>query len=290
MNSLTLLSPAKINLRLEVLYKRDDGYHEIRTVMQRIDLCDEMEISLSGSELLISSQGEDIPTGEENIAYRAARRLLDEFNLNTGIRIFIKKKIPVAAGLAGGSSNAATTMMGLNRLLKLGLSKERLIEIGKELGADVPFFIFEKPALATGIGEILQEIELPSPLWVVLVNPGISVSTAWAYKKLNMGLTWKRNNISMLQPILPVSHLYNLLHNDLETVTIKRYPEIQEIKDELHMNGAVGELMSGSGSTVFGIFPDRNYAEKACLRMSHAHPEYTLFLSSDFQNKNTGRI
>ena len=290
MNSLTLLSPAKINLRLEVLYKRDDGYHEIRTVMQRIDLCDEMEISLSGSELLISSQGEDIPTGEENIAYRAARRLLDEFNFNTGIRIFIKKKIPVAAGLAGGSSNAATRMMGLNRLLKLGLSKERLIEIGKELGADVPFFIFEKPALATGIGEILQEIELPSPLWVVLVNPGISVSTAWAYKKLNMGLTWKRNNISMLQPILPVSHLYNLLHNDLETVTIKRYPEIQEIKDELHMNGAVGELMSGSGSTVFGIFPDRNYAEKACLRMSHAHPEYTLFLSSDFRNKNTGRF
>ena len=284
-----LLSPAKINLRLEVLHKRNDGYHEIRTIMQRIDLCDEVEISLEGSGLLVRSEGEEIPQGAENIVYHAARLILGKFNMDAGIRIFIRKRIPVASGLAGGSSNAATTLVGLNKLFGLELTRERLMEMGRRLGADVPFFLFEKPALATGIGDILQEITLPSPLWMVLVNPGIRVSTAWAYKNVNMGLTRKRNNNRILPLILNNSHFHDLLYNDLETVTIKRYPEIQRIKEELVAKGAIRALMSGSGSTVFGIFPNKYLAEKAFLQIRYSHPNYSLFLSSDFQNTIVGR-
>ena len=289
LDSLKLLSPAKINLRLEVLHKRNDGYHEIRTIMQRIDLCDEVEISVEGSELLVWSEGEEIPQGAENIVYHAARLILGKFNMDAGIRIFIRKRIPVASGLAGGSSNAATTLVGLNKLFGLELTRERLMEIGKRLGADVPFFLFEKPALATGIGDTLQEITLPSPLWIVLVNPGIRVSTAWAYKNVNMGLTRKRNNNRILPLILNNSHFHDLLYNDLETVTIKRYPEIQRIKEELVAKGAIRALMSGSGSTVFGIFPNKYLAEKAFLQIRYSHPNYSLFLSSDFQNTIVGR-
>ncbi|MDY7030634.1 MAG: 4-(cytidine 5'-diphospho)-2-C-methyl-D-erythritol kinase [Thermodesulfobacteriota bacterium] len=289
MDSLKLLSPAKINLTLEVLHKRNDGYHEIRTIMQRIDLCDEVEISLEGSGLLVRSEGEEIPQGAENIVYHAARLILEKFNIDPRVRIFIKKRIPVASGLAGGSSNAATTLVGLNKLFGLELTRERLMKMGKRLGADVPFFLFEKPALATGIGDILKEITLPSPLWIVLVNPGIRVSTAWAYKNVNMGLTRKRNNNRILPLILHNSHFHDLLYNDLETVTIKRYPEIQRIKEELVAKGAVGALMSGSGSTVFGIFPNKYLAEKAFLQIRCSHPNYSLFLSSDFQNPIAGR-
>ena len=288
-----LLSPAKVNLRLEVLYKREDGYHEIRTLMERIDLCDELEISLEGDGIDVSSEGEEIPRGSDNIVYHAVRSILDRCGISIGIRVFIRKRIPVASGLGGGSSNAATTLMGLNELLKLGLTKKELIETGTQLGADVPFFILEKPALATGIGDRLKEIKLPSPIWMVLVNPGIAVSTAWAYKNLNIGLTKKKNNISMLSlkaDIFNIANIVNFLYNDLEGVTLKRYPEIQSVKEQLVDQGAVGALMSGSGPTVFGIFPDKELAEKAFYRISSTHQDYTLFLSSNFDDKYQGGV
>lgn len=292
MNSLKLLSPAKVNLRLDVLGKRDDGYHEIRTVMQRIDICDELEISLGGEGINVLSDSRDMPQDIENIAYRAAKSVVDRFKIDIGVRIFIKKKIPVAAGLGGGSSNAATTLIGLNRLLKLRLTKKELIEMGTRLGADVPFFIFEKPALATGIGDRLQRIKLPSPIWMVLVNPKIQVSTSWAYKNLNLniGLTKKKNNISILPPNVHISDVVDFLHNDLEYVTVKRYPEIQRIKEELIDKGAEGALMSGSGPSVFGIFLNRERAEKAFDQLSFTNRDYTLFLSSNFDNKNQGGV
>lgn len=292
LDSLRLLSPAKVNLRLEVLYKRDDGYHELRTIMQRIDLCDELEISLGKRNLDVSSEGEEIPRGIENIVYRAAKNILDKFKIDIGIRIFIRKRIPVASGLGGGSSNAAVTLMGLNRFLELGLTKEELMGMGARLGADVPFFILEKPALATGIGDKLNEIELPSPMWMVLVSPKVKVSTTWAYKNLDTGLTKKENNISILPlpPMSDISDVVDFLHNDLETVTIKRYPKIQEIKDELVDKGSIGALMSGSGPTVFGIFPHKEVAKKAFHQLSFTSPDYTLFLSSSFDNKNQGGV
>ncbi|MEW6614828.1 MAG: 4-(cytidine 5'-diphospho)-2-C-methyl-D-erythritol kinase [Thermodesulfobacteriota bacterium] len=292
MNSLKLLSPAKVNLRLDVLSKRNDGYHEIRTVMQRIGICDELEISLRRRDIDILSDSRDVPQNIENIAYRAAKSILDRFKIDVGVRVFIKKKIPIAAGLGGGSSNAATTLIGLNRLLKLGLTRKELIKMGTLLGADVPFFIFEKPALATGIGDRLQRIKLPSPIWMVLVNPKIQVSTSWAYKNLNLniGLTKKKNNISILPPVAQLSDVVNFLHNDLEDVTVKRYPEIQMIKEELIGKGAEGALMSGSGPSVFGIFSNRERAEKAFDQLRFTNHDYTLFLSSSFDNKNQGGV
>jgi 4-diphosphocytidyl-2-C-methyl-D-erythritol kinase len=292
LNSLKLLSPAKVNLRLDVLGKRDDGYHEIRTVMQRIDICDELEISLRRSGIDILSDSRDIPHDIENIAYRAVRSLLDRFKIDVGVRILIKKKIPIAAGLGGGSSNAATTLIGLNRLLKLGLTRKELIKMGTLLGADVPFFIFEKSALATGIGDRLERIKLPSPIWMVLVNPKIQVSTSWVYKNLNLniGLTKRKKNNSILPPNVNISDVVDFLHNDLEYVTVKRYPEIQRIKEELIDKGAEGALMSGSGPSVFGIFSNRERAEKAFDQLSFTNREYTLFLSSSFDNKNQGGV
>ena len=291
MDSLTMPSPAKVNLRLEVLWKRKDGYHELKTIIQRIDLCDTLEISLVvGEGLHVSCEGEGAPQGVDNIVYHAAKSILDRYNKNVGIRIFIKKRIPLAAGLGGGSSNAATTLMALNKLLGLGLTKNELMRMGTQLGADVPFFILEKPALATGIGDRLKEIELPSPIWMVLINPKISVSTAWVYKNLNIRLTRKGNNINMLPLRLAISDLADFLHNDLETVTIKEYPEIQGIKEQLVNKGATGSLMSGSGPTVFGIFPNKKTADKAFHELSCANPAYTLFLSSSFDNINQGGI
>ena len=292
MNFLKLLSPAKVNLRLDVLGKRNDGYHEIRTVMQRIDICDELEISLGKGSINVLSDSRDMPQGIENIAYRAAKSILDRFKIDVGVQVFIKKKIPIAAGLGGGSSNAATTLIGLNRLLKLGLTRKELIKMGTLLGADVPFFIFEKSALATGIGDRLQSIKLPSPIWMVLVNPKIQVSTSWAYKNLNLniGLTKKKNNISILPPVAQLSDVVDFLHNDLEHVTVKRYPEIQMIKEELIDKGAEGALMSGSGPSVFGIFSNREQAEKAFEQLRFTNRDYTLFLSSSFDNKNQGGV
>ncbi len=290
MDSLRVLSPAKVNLRLDVLYERDDGYHELRTIMQRIDLCDELEVSVGGEEIDVSSQGEDIPQGTGNMAYHAARSILEKFRIDIGVRIFIRKKIPVASGLGGGSSNAAATLMALNRLLELGLTRRGLMRMGTRLGADVPFFVYGGSALAGGIGDRLEAIELPSPIWMVLVNPGIKVSTAWAYKNLNTGLTKKINNISILPPMAGISDVANFLYNDLEIVTIERYPEIQKIKNGLIDRGALGALMSGSGPTVFGIFPDKEVAERAFHQLKLASPEYTLFLSSSLDNEDQGGV
>ncbi|MDY6853416.1 MAG: 4-(cytidine 5'-diphospho)-2-C-methyl-D-erythritol kinase [Thermodesulfobacteriota bacterium] len=284
MDVLRLVSPAKVNLRLDVLYKRDDGYHEIRTILQRISLCDEVEISLKKGGIDISSEGIECPQYTDNIAYHAAKMILDRLKGDTGVRILIKKKIPIASGLGGGSSNAAATLIGMNRILKLGLTKRELMDMGTQLGADVPFFICQKPSLATGIGDRLKTIVLPSPMWMVLVNPKIRVSTAWAYESLNIGLTKKKNNISMLTPFIGISDVVDFLYNDLEAVTIKRFPEVQKIKEELIDKGAAGALMSGSGPTVFGIFFHREMAEKAFHRLSIACPDYSVFLTSNFGN------
>jgi 4-diphosphocytidyl-2-C-methyl-D-erythritol kinase len=264
MNRIKLQAPAKINYLLDVIRKRPDNYHDLRMVMQRIALSDEIEISLSDTPgIRVYCDRGDVPDGPANIAWRAADALLALTHINTGIDIFIVKKIPMAAGLGGGSSDAATVLMGLNDLLNLKLTDEKLMSVGVKLGADVPFFIFKKTALAEGIGDRLSAVEGLPPVWLVLVNPNIHVSTAWVYK--NLQLTKKSDTDKLPKFNDSIVDICSLLSNDLEAVTIGRFPVIQEIKDVLLINGAQGVLMSGSGPTVFGIFDDEQQAS-ACLR------------------------
>lgn len=262
MKSLTLKAPAKVNYRLDVLRRRPDGYHDLRMIMQRIDLCDEIIIALSGIPGIRVTCGRDgVPDGPGNIAWRAAEVLLALSGRKVGIDIAITKNIPVAAGLGGGSSDAATVLMGVNELLGLGLSTERLMEIGVTLGADVPFFIFGKTAQAEGVGDVLTAIDAVPSLWLVLVNPNIPVSTAWVYQSLR--LTGERNGDTIPRFFKDVEDVCAVLSNDLESVTIERYPVIGEIKEMLIAAGAAGSLMSGSGPTVFGLFVSEEEARRA---------------------------
>lgn len=255
-----LFSPAKINLCLHVLGKRPDGYHELAMLMQSLDFGDTLDIELTDQpgEIIVLCAGVDLPIGEENIAAKAARRMLVLSGKSVGVRIVIDKKIPVAAGLGGGSSNAATTLRGLNKLLDLQLSKEELMAEGVKLGADVPFFLFADKAWATGIGDQLQSVLPLPPVWYILVNPGISISTAWVYQ--NLGLTAPPILTKLPRFLTTIDDLVAILENDLERVTIKRYPLLAEIKEELFRLGARGSLMSGSGSTIFGVFAEEAQA------------------------------
>lgn len=269
MKSLTLKAPAKVNYRLDVLRRRPDGYHDLRMIMQRISLCDEITITLSDMPgIRVTCGREGVPDGPGNIAWRAADALLKMSGRQSGIEITITKNIPVAAGLGGGSSDAATVLLGVNELLGLGLSTEKLMEIGVTLGADVPFFVFGKTALAEGIGEILTPIEAVPPLWLVIVNPNIPVSTAWVYGSLR--LTEGRNSDNIPRFFKGVADVCAVLSNDLETVTIGKYPVIGEIKDMLIASGASGALMSGSGPTVFGLFPSEEGALRAAQSIGGA--------------------
>lgn len=259
---MTLEAPAKINYLLDVIRRRPDGYHDLRMVMQRVNLCDEISIRLTdGPELSVACGREGVPDGPGNIAWKAARRMLDLAGNGQGAAISVTKKIPVAAGLGGGSSDAATVLMGMNRLLELGLTDQRLMEIGVTLGADVPFFIFKKTALAEGIGEQLRAMPPMPRLWVLLVNPGVAVSTAWVYK--NLRLTSDRE-LAKLPPLFNTAEdVCALLSNDLESVTIPAFPVIAEIKEAMLDRGALGAMMSGSGPTVFGLFREQENAETA---------------------------
>lgn len=280
--SIELPCPAKVNLRLEVLGRRADGYHEIRTIVQRISLFDTLRISLRDREgISIISDSSRLPVGEGNLAHRAASNLLEETKANVGVEITIRKEIPISSGLGGGSSNAASTLMGLNRILSLHLPKGRLMEIGARIGADIPFFIFEKTAVATGIGEKLQPLRIRPPVWFVLVNPGWEVSTKWAYEGLNFELTKRPFHIKLPPFFGDIGQVVRVLRNDLESVTIAAYPEIQGIKEELISHGAQGSLMTGSGPTVFGIFSRKSRAQSAYRELSvqYAERRWTVYLA-----------
>ena len=267
MKTLHLKAPAKVNYRLDVLCRRPDGYHELRMIMQRVDLCDDIVIALSDTPgISVTCGREGVPDGPGNIAWRAADALLKFAGRQAGLAIAITKNIPVAAGLGGGSSDGATVLMGVNELLGLKLPEDRLMEIGVKLGADVPFFIFKKSALAEGIGERLTAIREIPALWLVLVNPNIHVSTAWVYQNLQL-------TTGKVPPIIPllysgITDVCAILANDLETVTVSRFPVIGEIKKRLLDTGARGSLMSGSGPTVFGIFDGEASARQAAQTLA----------------------
>jgi 4-diphosphocytidyl-2-C-methyl-D-erythritol kinase len=282
-----LLSYAKINLFLYVTGKRPDGYHELFSLMCPIDLHDTIELNFTGASITLRCSNPALPSDSSNLVYRAARLFFDCLpdklkDDSLGVEIGLTKQIPVGAGLGGGSGNAATVLMGLNQHFGMPFSGEALRRMGLLLGADVPFFILGRPAIATGIGEVLSPLNFQPLLHVLLVNPGYSVSTHEVYKNLNFGLT---NTQKLNKGLLfrawkqdPVNHLWN----DLEQVTASKYPEIKTIKEALLANGAAGALMTGSGPTVFGIFNDRHRALQAKEALSETK-EWWLFLSETLQ-------
>jgi 4-diphosphocytidyl-2-C-methyl-D-erythritol kinase len=256
------LSPAKVNLHLEVLGKRPDGYHEIQTLMHRVGLFDEVEISLGGRGIRLVSEGEEVPAGAENLVCRAAQILFEEFGIPGDLQIRLQKRIPVAAGLGGGSSNAATVLRGLNDLLQAGAEEERLMGLGAKIGADVPFFIFQKPALARGMGERLVAVQLPTPLWFLLLVPPFRISTAWAYEFYDRLEKKKEDPIRLKDSYPDLAVLLPVLKNDLELAAFSQHPQMAQMKEELLARGAPGALMSGSGPVIFGLFPGKEEAEK----------------------------
>ena len=268
MNSIELKSRAKINLSLDVLGKREDGYHLVEMIMQTIDLYDIIKIEeIEIDEININSNSSDIPLNENNIVYKAAKLIKDRFNIRKGVNIFIEKNIPVAAGMAGGSCNAAAVLVGLNQIWKLNLSEEKLQKIGLKLGADVPFCISGRAALAEGIGEELTYINgLPNDLNILVCKPNIFVSTKDVYQGLDLNNIINRPNNKLLIECLEKGNIKLLasnMVNVLESVTSKMHEEIQDIEKTMLEHNALGSMMSGSGPTVFGLFDNKDEALKA---------------------------
>ncbi|AGT30500.1 4-diphosphocytidyl-2C-methyl-D-erythritol kinase [Geobacillus genomosp. 3] len=254
---LSVKAPAKINLSLDVLYKRPDGYHEVKMVMTTIDLADRIElVPLPGEDAIrIVSQNRFVPDDCRNLAYQAAKLLKETFSIREGVAISITKHIPVAAGLAGGSSDAAATLRGLNKLWQLGLSVHELARLGAQIGSDVAFCVYGGTAVATGRGEIITPISPPPPCWVVLAKPPIGVSTAEVYRNLQLEHVNHPDVEAMIEAIERHDYaaICRSVGNVLEEVTLKKYPEVAHIKEQMRRFGADAVLMSGSGPTVFGL-------------------------------------
>ena len=265
--ALTLWAPAKVNLFLEVLWRRDDGYHEIRTVLQLVDLCDQITLSPHRERVSVECAGLPCPTGEENVAYRAADLLFKTCGIRTGIQIRIRKRIPIGAGLGGGSSDAATTLWGLNRLLGLGLTQEELSHLGAQLGSDIPFFFTEPTAWAGGRGEELHPLPPLPPSWLLIVFPGFPVSTAWAYANLELTGEDKSIKVKPLVEKGDYNSLFSSSWNRFEEVIFRRYPVVKHLKERLRTWGAQPALMTGSGSAVFGRAGGREEAEGWAARL-----------------------
>ena len=254
------IAPAKINLCLHVLGRREDGYHELAMAMQRVDLCDTVEIELSNrSGVRVICPGIELRSDEKNIAAQAAQLILDQAGSTVGVDIRITKRIPVAAGLGGGSSDAATVLVGLSEMLDLALGIEQLQLLGSRLGADVPFFIFKQPAWATGTGTQLEPLPALPEVAYLLINPRVAISTADVYRSLQLTKGGELANLPRFS-VVTKDDLCAALHNDLEAVVLDRFPQVVAVKERLLEQGALGALMSGSGSTVFGVYPDYRVA------------------------------
>lgn len=264
---LKLKALAKINLGLDVLGRRENGYHDVRMVMQTIYLYDNVTLQKTEkSDIELKTNLQFLPVDEKNIAYKAAKMLMEEFDIKEGVKITLDKHIPVAAGLAGGSSNAASVLVGMNHLFELGLSEQELMERGVKLGADVPYCVMRGTALAEGIGEILSPLSPLPKCYVLIAKPAISVSTKTVYEKLDAHEIENHPDIDGILSGLESGDLEKVaasMGNVLERVTIEDYPIIEEIKQTMKEEGALNAMMSGSGPTVFGIFNDRKLGKKA---------------------------
>lgn len=284
MNQIELKALAKINLGLDVLGRRENGYHDVRMVMQSIYLYDEVRIEKAEpEEISVISNLSFLPTGEGNIAYKAAKLLKDEFQIKDGIKITLNKHIPVAAGLAGGSSNAAAVLFGMNRMFWLGLSQKELMERGVKLGADVPYCIMRGTVLAEGIGEELSVLPAMPKCTVLIAKPPVSVSTKVVYEALDSGNIVKHPDIDGIIEGLQNRDLRQVaasMGNVLEDVTIPMHPVIEDIKNEMKVCGALNAMMSGSGPTVFGLFESRAAAREAQRRIREKSLTKQVYVTS----------
>lgn len=267
MDELELKALGKINLGLDVLGRRENGYHDVRMVMQTVYLYDQIIMTKTKSpDIRLETNLFFLPTDQSNLAYKAAKMLIDEFGIKNGVHITLNKRIPVSAGMAGGSSNAAAVLFGMNRMFDLGLSEKELMERGVKLGADVPYCVMRGTVLAEGIGEVLTRLPSCPRCYVLLAKPSISVSTKMVYEKLDAKEITEHPNIEGILQGLTMENIYRVaanMGNVLEQVTIPQYPVIDEIKKVMRRNGALNAMMSGSGPTVFGLFEDRQEARYA---------------------------
>ena len=289
MDTIRLKARAKINLGLDVVRRREDGYHEVKMVMQMLRLYDQIDIEKTQeSGILVRSNLSFLPTDERNIAYKAAKVMIDQFGLEQGVIIRIEKHIPVAAGMAGGSTDCAAVLYGMNKLFGLRLNQKKLRELGVKLGADVPYCLMRQTALSEGIGEILTPISPLQDCPILIAKPSVSVSTRHVYEHLKLDEQTMHPDIDGIVTALVDGDLYGVtdrMANVLETVTVPEHPVIDEIKKQMMASGAVNALMSGSGPTVFGIFDDEEKAKKACEDMKASGLARQIYLTRPFNQK-----
>ena len=289
MDKLELKALGKLNLGLDILGQMENGYHEVRMVMQTVYLYDRVLLEKTeGDEIQIQSNLAYLPNNENNIAYKAAAILKEEFHIKGGIRITLEKHIPVAAGMAGGSTDCAAVLYGMNKLFGLRLSQKKLREIGLKLGADVPYCLMRQTALSEGIGEILTPVSALPDCPILIAKPAVSVSTRYVYEHLNLDEQTVHPDIDGIVEALAAKDIYGVtdrLGNVLETVTIPDHPVIADIKKQMMASGAVNALMSGSGPTVFGIFDDEEKAAKAYEDMKASGLARQIYLTRPFNQK-----
>ena len=291
MDKIQLKALAKINLGLDVLRRREDGYHEVKMIMQTIGLHDDLEIRKTKTPgIQVKTNLYYLPTNENNLVYKAAKLLMDEFQIQDGVSIQLKKRIPVAAGMAGGSSDGAAVLWGINQMYGLGLSMQALMERGVRLGADVPYWIQRGTALAEGIGEKLSVLPPMPKCTILIAKPGISVSTKFVYENLHANDLKPEQHPdvdSMIEAMRQkdLGLLCSRMGNVLETVTIPAYPVINEIKRTMMDNGAIGSMMSGSGPTVFGIFDSPAAAKQAMKAVRAAKLAKQICLTTPYNVK-----
>ncbi|MGH7412417.1 MAG: 4-(cytidine 5'-diphospho)-2-C-methyl-D-erythritol kinase [Candidatus Methylomirabilis sp.] len=270
MDRLALPSPSKVNLYLEVLGRRDDGYHEIRSIAVLTELCDTIVLKRRASGITVGAGDPQVPSGPENICYRAASLLLRHCGLGAGVSIHIEKRIPIAGGMGGGSSNAAATLWGLNLIYRLGRPREELMRLGAELGSDVPLFFSRGAAFVSGRGERVEELPALSPRWLVIANPGMEISTASVYRRLRLPLTSEKPGIRMriLFESGQEEAALSCCFNRLEEVVLDAYPAVAALKQRLSLGGASPVLVSGSGPTVFGLVKEADLARRLASGLS----------------------
>lgn len=282
---------AKINLGLDVVRRREDGYHEVRMIMQTIRMYDTLELTATeDTGITVKTNLKYLPVNEDNLVYKAAKLLMEEFHVSRGLKIRLEKHIPVAAGMAGGSSDAAAVMVGVNRLFRLGLSKKELMERGVKIGADVPYCILRGTALAEGIGEQLTPLTPAPDCHVLIAKPPISVSTKFVYENLHLDQLETHPDIDGIRSAIEAGDLHGMvarMGNVLETVTIPAYPQIGQISSLMKENGALGAMMSGSGPTVFGIYDDERKAMAAKEMLKKSNLAQVIYLTKLFQSGGT---
>ena len=276
----------KVNLGLDVLRKREDGYHEVRMIMQTVKVFDRLTFSdLQEDTIQISSNLHYLPINEDNLIYQACALMKREYNIKTGVRIHLDKHIPIAAGMAGGSADAAAALIAMNKMFGLKVSQKELMEYGVQLGADVPYCIIRGTALSEGIGEILTKLQPLPKCYMVIAKPPISVSTKMVYENLHADKLETHPDIYGMVEALNQQNLYGVaerMGNVLETVTVKLYPVIEEIKNLMLDHGAMNSLMSGSGPTVFGIYNDETKAKAAENELKERKLAKQVFVVSPF--------